>query len=178
MTGAGIATFQTLLLGGTTGNAVLVAPRGTVDAGDAGIRVAGNLYVAALRVANADNIQVKGTALGVPQQASPNIGALTAASNTAGAAAAAASEATNRGGRSNNTDLPSIFTVEVIGYGGVDSRPPQDLREQDQRRNNRGGRSSQNDQTYDPTGTFRVIGNGNLTDEQKSKLTDEEKGHL
>ncbi|MEJ0004663.1 MAG: filamentous hemagglutinin family protein [Pararobbsia sp.] len=50
------------------GDINLLAPRGTVDAGAAGIRVSGNLNVAALHVLNADNIQVQGksTIDGIP----------------------------------------------------------------------------------------------------------------
>src|SRR5262249_46377909 len=58
--GAGIATLQSIP-GAPAGNISLIAPRGTVDAGAAGIRVSGNLVVAALHVLNADNIQVQGT---------------------------------------------------------------------------------------------------------------------
>jgi filamentous hemagglutinin len=44
----------------------LIAPKGAVDAGDAGIRVAGNLNIAALQVIGAANITVVGTSSGVP----------------------------------------------------------------------------------------------------------------
>lgn len=44
----------------------LIAPKGEVNAGEAGIRVAGNLNIAAVRVIGADNISVSGTASGVP----------------------------------------------------------------------------------------------------------------
>ncbi len=54
--------------GALPGDINLLAPRGTVDAGAAGIRVSGNLNVAALHVLNADNIQVQGksTIDGIP----------------------------------------------------------------------------------------------------------------
>jgi Filamentous haemagglutinin family outer membrane protein len=58
---------------------VLLPPRGTVDAGDAGIRVSGNLVIAAFQVLNANNIQVQGTSVGVPTGPVANVnGALTA----------------------------------------------------------------------------------------------------
>jgi hypothetical protein len=47
VSGAGIVTLRTLP-GVPVGNANLVAPRGTVNAGAAGIRVSGNLNIAAL----------------------------------------------------------------------------------------------------------------------------------
>src|SRR5262249_54125771 len=59
VSGAGIATLQSLP-GVPVGNADLIAPRGTVDAGAAGIRTSGNLNIAALIVANAFNIEVQG----------------------------------------------------------------------------------------------------------------------
>ena len=43
-----------------------MAPRGTVDAGAAGMRVSGNLNIAALQVLNAFNIQVQGVTVGIP----------------------------------------------------------------------------------------------------------------
>ncbi len=52
VSGAGIAALQSKP-GAPSGSANLIAPVGTVDAGDAGIRVGGNLNVAALQVANA-----------------------------------------------------------------------------------------------------------------------------
>ncbi|MFX4697695.1 filamentous hemagglutinin family protein, partial [Acinetobacter baumannii] len=68
------------------GNIDLIAPLGTIDAGEAGIRVSGNVNLAALQVVNAANIQVQGTSVGVPVVQGPPVGALTAANNTAGAA--------------------------------------------------------------------------------------------
>src|ERR1700747_1917677 len=57
VSGAGIAVLQTKP-DTPIGSANLIAPHGTVDFGDAGLRVSGNLNVAALHVANADNAQV------------------------------------------------------------------------------------------------------------------------
>ncbi|WP_115562117.1 filamentous haemagglutinin family protein [Xanthomonas arboricola] len=114
VSGAGIATLQ-LNPGDPRGNAVLVAPRGTVDAGDAGIRAAGNLVVASQFVANADNIQVQGDAVGVGSTRSVNTSALSSASNAASAVADAASEVAKR--PATVTDTPSIITVQVVGFG-------------------------------------------------------------
>ena len=94
VTGAGIGVLKTGLAADADSyaddsNLYLLAPVGTVDAGDAGIRVSGDLIVAAKVVMNADNIDVGGSSTGVPMAAAPNVGALTAGS----AAAAAASQA-------------------------------------------------------------------------------------
>lgn len=115
VTGAGIATLQTVP-GVPTGDATLVAPRGTVDAGDAGIRVSGNLNIAALHVVNADNIQVQGTSIGVPVSQSVNPGALTAASSTASAANQMAQDLA-RNNASGGSGRRWVISVEVEGFG-------------------------------------------------------------
>ncbi len=102
----------------------LIAPNGTVDAGDAGIRASGNLNIAAVRVLNASNIQVGGKSSGVPTSVAPNIAGLSAASSATGAANNAAAEvaASHNGQAGQNIqpqDMPSIITVEIIGYGGA-----------------------------------------------------------
>lgn len=63
--GAGIATFRPSPEIAAS-SVTLVAPVGTVDAGDAGVRASGDVFVAAARVANADNFKVGGAAFGVP----------------------------------------------------------------------------------------------------------------
>lgn len=116
VTGAGIAVLQTSSAA-TTSNLYLLAPRGTVDAGTAGIRASGNLVVAAVQVVNAFNVKVGGSTTGVSTVSVPNLGALSAASNAAGAAAKSAETPTGSGG---GTDRASVFIVEVVGYGGGD----------------------------------------------------------
>ena len=116
VSGAGIATLQTVE-GAPPGNAYLIAPRGTVDAGDAGIRVSGNLVIAAARVANADNIQVKGDSIGVPLTATVNIGALNAASAAATAATQAAEDVARKQQSDARDKLPSEISVHVLSEG-------------------------------------------------------------
>jgi hypothetical protein len=57
VSGAGIAAFEPAP-GITPPYVFFTAPCGTVDAGDAGVRVAGDLFIAALAVANAENFSV------------------------------------------------------------------------------------------------------------------------
>jgi len=113
-TGGGIGVLQTVV-GVPPGNIDLIAPNGFVDAGDAGIRVSGDINIAAVQVLNAGNITVGGNSAGIPVVQAPNIAGLTAASNTAGAASKAAETP-----QANNTNAsqPSILIVEVEGYGG------------------------------------------------------------
>ena len=108
----------------------LIAPRGTVDAGYAGVRVAGNLFVAAFSVANASNFSVGGATVGVPGSAAVNVGAQTGASSSA-AAAAQAAQAASGASNANGTE-ESIITVEVIGP--ADTSGDEELRKRKQQR--------------------------------------------
>ncbi len=168
VTGAGIATLQTIP-DTPPGDVFLIAPRGTVDAGAAGIRVSGNLFVAALVVLNANNIQVQGTSTGVPVAPVANVNGALTANNTS-----AATQQATVPPQGNNNDRPSIIMVEVLGYGGDsgDGTPPQDQRNNDDRRK----RGDQ--QIYDPNSAFHVVGHGQLTEEQQNKLTEGEKNTL
>ena len=115
VTGAGIAAFQPAP-GVAAPDVFLIAPRGTVDAGAAGVRVAGNLFVAAFQVANSSNFTVSGTTVGVPGSASVNVAAETSGS-TAAAAASQMAQAVSGASNNNGTD-ESVITVDVLGYAG------------------------------------------------------------
>ena len=112
VSGAGIAAFEPAP-GVAPPDVFLIAPRGTVDAGDAGVRVAGDLFIAALAVANAENFSVGGSSFGIPGAAAVDVAATTSASS---AAAAATQAAQNFVGAKNNEGAPSIITVELLGY--------------------------------------------------------------
>jgi filamentous hemagglutinin family protein len=122
-TGSGIGVLATLQ-GVEPGNVDLIAPVGTIDAGDAGIRASGNLNLAARVVLNASNIQVGGSSAGAPPPpAAPNFAPLTASSTASAAATSeAASVAKQETAQSQNqaAEVPSIITVEILGYGGGD----------------------------------------------------------
>jgi hypothetical protein len=161
VSGAGIATLQTIA-GAASGNAYLMAPRGTVDAGDAGIRVSGNLVIAAAQVANADNIQVQGEKIGVPIAQSVNIGALNAASAAAGAVSHVAEDMANRQRDDARNQQPSVISVHVLGYGAQD---------------NNGAQVSPNT-GYDSDSPVQILGAGHLATAKRKLLTASEQQHL
>jgi hypothetical protein len=123
VSGAGIGTIQSTP-DAPAASASLIAPRGTVNAGDAGLRSSGDLNIIALRVLNAANISSLGAVSGVPQTNSVNLGALESASGTAGSASKAAqdsvAEAANKGSQALGRKTASLVNVDVLGFGDCD----------------------------------------------------------
>jgi filamentous hemagglutinin len=124
------------------GAVTLLAPEGTVDAGDAGIRATGDITIAAAQVVNADNISAGGTSAGVPAAApaaAPNVAGLSSAASSTAATSSAASDVAQQGrpdSAATQDQAPSTITVEVLGYGGGEGR------EEDEEREARAGSSS------------------------------------
>ncbi|WP_459711127.1 filamentous haemagglutinin family protein [Paraburkholderia sp. 2C] len=163
VTGAGIATLQTIP-GAPPGNVNLIAPRGTVDAGDAGIRVSGALNVAALHVANADNIQVQGAKTGIPTAPTVDTGALTAASSASSAASQMAQDIAKR----NSAGVPHrhwIISVQVEGFGDDGS-------------GDAGAKRKPGQVSYDSSSAVSVLGFGGTGSTQRAVLTKDEQGRL
>jgi hypothetical protein len=118
-TGGGIGVLATVV-GVRPGDVDLIAPVGTIDAGDAGIRVSGNLNISALQVVNATNIQVSGSSAGAPAPVAPAAASIAAAAATSNATTATTADESARQARAQAQaeQMPSLITVEVIGYGG------------------------------------------------------------
>ena len=89
----------------------------TDRAGEAGIRVSGDVNLAALQVLNAANIQVEGEATGIPQAVVVDTGALTAASAAANAVIAQAAALQERARPQVAREIPSILIVRFVGFG-------------------------------------------------------------
>jgi hypothetical protein len=110
------------------GDVDLIAPRGEVNAGEAGIRAAGNLTIAAVRVVGADTIQVGGAAAGVPTLSSTGLAGLGSIGSAGNEAARAAEQATQKtldtaAAPMAKASLPSFITVEVISVGEENKEP-------------------------------------------------------
>jgi filamentous hemagglutinin len=123
VSGSGIGQLLTVP-GIKPGLVNLIAPKGTVNAGDAGIRVAGNLNIAAVQVIGAANITVAGTATGVPvSQAGAFAGALSGANSLGDASKTAVDQITQDLGPTTNyqalTDslTPLFINVKLFCLG-------------------------------------------------------------
>ncbi|AEC18808.1 filamentous hemagglutinin-like protein [Pusillimonas sp. T7-7] len=170
--GAGIATLNPIPEV-PPGDIDLIAPLGTIDAGEAGIRVSGDVNIAALHVVNADNIQVQGESTGIPVMAAVNVGALTSASAAASSAATAAQDTVSRARNEARQNQPSIFSVRILGFGsaaasdsGAGSSASAPM-----------GASSR-EVGYQPDSMLQMVGDGKLSPSQLARLTPEERRRL
>jgi len=122
VTGSGIGAL--FVAGGTAGDVDLIAPKGTVNAGDAGIR-AGNLNIAAQVVLGADNISVSGSSAGTPVADTSAVTAASSGASNAGGDVSSTTAALSQ----NLADAaraaeelkqafkPTFITAEVVGHG-------------------------------------------------------------
>ncbi|ALS61378.1 filamentous haemagglutinin family protein [Pandoraea norimbergensis] len=176
--GAGIATLNPIPEV-KPGDVDLVAPLGTIDAGEAGIRVSGNVNFAALQVVNAANVQVQGKSTGLPAIAAVNVGALTNASATAAQAATAAQDAMARDRAAQRQNTPSIFTIRMLGAGVA---PAGGADTQGARQDGsawQSGDAAANSPAYDRRNRVQIVGHGaDLSPQAMSLLTPAERGRL
>jgi len=105
-------------------NVALIAPKGTVNAGDAGIR-AGNLTLAAQVVLGADNISASGASSGTPVADNSAVTASASGatstgddvSKTVAAMSQAAADASRNAQSLKDAIKPSLVRVDVLGFG-------------------------------------------------------------
>lgn len=120
--GSGIGALKTGDV--VAGDVDLIAPKGTVNAGDAGIR-AGNLNIAALVVLGADNISVSGTSSGTPVADTSAVTAASSGATSGGDDTGKVVEALNQAAAESAKAAqelaaalrPSVVRVDVLGYG-------------------------------------------------------------
>jgi hypothetical protein len=107
----------------------LIAPVGTVNAGDAGIGSSGNLTIAANKVLGTDNIQIGGSASGVPAATSGLAASLSGVSAVGGASTTSATKAVDEAAAKADKDAAPItqaalswLEVFVVGLGDENCR--------------------------------------------------------
>lgn len=125
LSGSGIQTLATSA-GREPGDVDLYAPRGVVNAGDAGI-VAGNLTIGATAVLGANNITVSGTSVGVPVDTGGLGASLAGAASTAAGASNAAQDSLGAGEQKKESPLAdnamTWLDVFVTGLGEENCKP-------------------------------------------------------
>jgi filamentous hemagglutinin family protein len=117
--GAGIATLQT---GADIppANVYPIAPRGTFDAGDAGIRSTGSVSIVAQTVLNANNIAAAGSVSGAKTADTSGLGGAVA---TAVSTPVAKTDSFNNNAAADPNAATSL-TVELLGYGDAPGAGP------------------------------------------------------
>ncbi|HTH98407.1 MAG TPA: hypothetical protein VL574_13395 [Stellaceae bacterium] len=82
--------------------------------------------------------------------------------------------ANRSGNRATPQDLPSIITVEVIGYGGGETGPGQPQ----ERRHQQNAQSGVATGGYDRTAAVQILGAGMLAPAERKYLTQAEKSRM
>ena len=123
------------------GDIFLFAPKGFIDAGEAGVSSAGNIFVAALQVLNANNFSASGTAAGVPVAVNTGISAAAVGAGSVGASAAKSVDevtktiaASSAAAAPKEIIRPSVITVELLGVGNENCKKDEDCWEDEQRK--------------------------------------------
>ena len=167
-TGAGIATLAPIAEV-PAGDVDLYAPLGTIDAGEAGIRVSGNINIHAQQVLNAANIKAQGESVGVPVAASVNTGALSSASAAASSAVGAAQDSAQRA--QNQRARTSPRSSACRSWALATSR---------RRARHQPGASAPRPSaaTYRRDGAVQVVGDGPLDATQLARLSADERKAL
>jgi len=93
----------------------LFAPRGEINAGDAGIKANGALTIGAIRVIGADNIVAGGPSIGVP--AAPPVGNAATNVGSLGQSATAAGNDAGENSTSKRRNRRQVL-LELLGFGG------------------------------------------------------------
>jgi hypothetical protein len=129
LAGSGIRTIQTEPTF-PAGSVDLIAPVGTVNAGDAGIGSAGNINIAAAKVIGVENINFGGTATGVPAQINSLGASLSGVAAVASSATSTATSSVEQATNAANAAAAPLadaalgyLEVFVIGLGEEDCKP-------------------------------------------------------
>ncbi len=123
VSGSGIAAL--ISTGGEPGTVDLFAPYGEINAGEAGVRSAGNINLGARVIVGADNIVAGGVTTGAPVASVSGLGVvapLPADATGAGTQNSQLSDAAKQSaGNDNKEKSPSLISVEVVALGDESS---------------------------------------------------------
>jgi hypothetical protein len=136
VSGSGIRTAATF--GNVAGDVFLFAPKGVVNAGEAGIGGT-NVTISATAVLGANNISIGGVGTGVPAASTGSLAAgLTGVSNTTASVSQAAQASADMSkdqdedaakAAADNKDMKlGTLSVEIMGYGEGDNKADEDNR--------------------------------------------------
>jgi hypothetical protein len=117
VSGSGIAALTAT--GGQPGTVDLFAPYGEINAGEAGIRSAGNINLGASVIIGRENISAGGVTSGAPvaSVAGLSFTPVSAESNNSAKQGDKLSEAASKSANKTASALPSLITVEVLALG-------------------------------------------------------------
>ncbi|MDO9002215.1 MAG: filamentous hemagglutinin family protein [Aquabacterium sp.] len=93
----------------------LFAPRGEINAGDAGIKAVGALFLTAMQIVGVDNIAAGGPSIGVP--AAPPVGNAATNVGSLGQSATAAGNDAGENSASKRRNRRQVL-LELLGFGG------------------------------------------------------------
>jgi filamentous hemagglutinin family protein len=117
--GSGIGTLVTRT-DVPPGSVDLYAPKGAIDAGEAGIRISGSAFLGANEVRNAGAISAAGPSVGVPSaSASANVSLASAGTSAASATRVASDVAEREVGESTSRQRTAsrVLILEFLGFG-------------------------------------------------------------
>ncbi len=129
--GSGIRSFVTSE-GTEPGNIDLFAPEGTVNAADAGIGTAGNVTISAREVIGADNIDVGGVSVGVPDTSASSavVGGSVSSDTTSSATNSALETAANSENEDEEKSAGEAalawLNVFILGFGDEEEAPKEE----------------------------------------------------
>ena len=117
VSGSGIAALTAT--GGQPGTVDLFAPYGVIDAGEAGIRSAGNINLGASVIIGRENISAGGVTSGAPVASVSGLSftPVSAESANSGKQGNQLSESASKSANNKASALPSLISVEVLALG-------------------------------------------------------------
>jgi filamentous hemagglutinin family protein len=122
VSGSGIAALTAT--GGKPGTVDLFAPYGEINAGEAGIRSAGNINLGARVIIGADNIVAGGVTTGAPVASAAGLSVAAPASADTTATGKQGEQLGDTAKQASNTKLaalPSLISVEIVSLGDESS---------------------------------------------------------